>query len=264
MFTVSKYPHGALSWADCSSTDAAKATPFYAELMGWEMEHLPIGEGMIYTMYKQDGHDVAAISQMPPGMEMPSVWNTYITVEDVDAMPEKVRALGGTVISEPFDVFSNGRMMLIKDPTGAFVSLWQAKSHIGAGLVNTPGAMTWNELSTREPQKAIEFYSALVGWTFETGQMPGYHFIRNSNHNGRMNGGMIEMNEEWGDLPPHWMVYFSVKDIEAATEKVKALGGQVNTPISDAPGTGRFAVISDPAGAHSTLIQLEQPQPWED
>ena len=134
----------------------AKAKPFYAELMGWEIEDVPMGEGMFYTMYKSDGEHVAGLSQMQPEMQsqgMPSHWSSYVTVDDVDALAGKVTELGGTVISEPFDVFDSGRMMVLQDPTGAIVCLWQAKNHIGSGLVNTPGAMTWNELTTNDPKK---------------------------------------------------------------------------------------------------------------
>jgi len=53
---------------------------------------------------------------------------------------------GGNVVKEPFDVMDVGRMPVIQDPTGAIVCLWKAKKHIGAGVVNEPGAITWHEL----------------------------------------------------------------------------------------------------------------------
>ena len=64
----------------------------------------------------------------------------------------------------PFDVMEEGRMALIMDPTGATVALWEAKNYIGAGLVNTVGAMGWNELVSPEAEKAATFYTALFGW----------------------------------------------------------------------------------------------------
>jgi predicted enzyme related to lactoylglutathione lyase len=262
MFTVTRYPHGTFSWADCSSTDAASGKRFYADIMGWEIDDRPIGNGQVYTMFKHDGHSVAAISQIlpdPPGM--PSVWTSYITVDDVDALADKVPALGGVVFMPPMDVLEEGRMMMIQDPTGAPVALWQAKNHIGAGLVNTPGAMTWNELAARDLQKAEAFYGTLLGWTFQPGPTPGYRMIFNG---ARLNGGIIQMDENWGDMPAHWMVYFSVANLDEALAKVEKLGGKLGTPVVEAPGTGRFAVVIDPQGATCTLIQLTNPLPWSD
>jgi hypothetical protein len=210
-------------------------------------------------MFRQDGHDVAGISQQQPGV--PSVWNNYITVEDVDALAGRVAALGGKVVVPPFEVMENGRMMTLQDPGGAYVCLWQARSHIGGGLVNVPGAMTWNELSAPHTDQATAFYGGLLGWTFEIGQMPGYTFIYNR---GRINGGIVQMTQEWAGIPPHWMTYFSVASIDDAVAKVTAHGGKLTMPLIDAPGTGRFGVIADPQGAIFTLIQLENPMPWNE
>lgn len=260
MFKVTKYPHGTLSWADCSSTDVAKAKPFYAGLMGWQMEDMPMGEGLFYTMYKQDGARVAAISPLPPDMQgMPSMWNSYITVDDVDSLASKVSDLGGKVLAGPFDVFDAGRMATIQDPTGAAVSLWQAKNHIGAELVNTPGALTWNELYTKDSASARDFYGKLLGWDYQKMEGADYYVITNR---GRMNGGIMQMTDEFGDTPPNWTVYFSVANIDESVKKAEALGGKLLSPVTDAGGIGRFAMIADPAGASCALIQLEQPQPW--
>ena len=263
MYKVTKYPHGTFSWIDGASTDADKAKAFYMSLFGWGKEEVPLGEGMTYTMFKQDGVDVAALSPMQPEMQqqgIPSHWNSYVTVDDVDAMVEKVKANGGTVVAEPFDVFDSGRMMVVQDPTGATVSLWQAKSHIGAGKVNAPGALLWNELHTRDAEKAKEFYGNVLGWEFQTDER-GYIIIHN---NGRPNGGILQMDDSWGDVPPNWMVYFNISDLDAAIQKVEKLGGKIHVPKTEAPGVGPFSVIADPAGGVVTIMQANEPQPWEE
>jgi predicted enzyme related to lactoylglutathione lyase len=110
MFKVTKYPHGTFSWADCASTDSEKAKKFYMDLMGWNNEDIPMGEGLFYTMMKQDGETVAAVSPMQKDMQemgVPTVWNNYITVDDVDALQAKVTELGGKVLAPPFDVFDS-------------------------------------------------------------------------------------------------------------------------------------------------------------
>jgi hypothetical protein len=263
MFTVTKYPHGTFCWADSASTDVDKARPFYTELMGWTVEESPMGNGQMYSFLKKDGHNAAAISPMQPEMQaqgIPSHWNNYVTVDDINAMPEKVTAAGGTVIAPPFDVLGSGRMMVAQDPTGAMINFWQPTTHIGASIVNTPGAMVWNELLTRDAAKAKAFYSDVLGWTFAPGPIPAYHMIHN---NERANGGIMEMDAQWGEMPPVWQVYFAVEDIDAFVQRVPELGGKILSGINES-GPGRFAIVQDPAGAVFAVIQMRELTPWEE
>lgn len=56
-------------------------------------------------------------------------------------------------------------------------------------------------------------------------------------------------------MPEFWMVYFAVDGCDAAAEKVKALGGGIHRAPEDIPGTGRFAIVTDPQGAAFGLLQ---------
>jgi predicted enzyme related to lactoylglutathione lyase len=214
-------------------------------------------------MLQLEGRDVAALSQMSEEQQsqgMPPMWNSYVSVENADESAEKAAALGGTVIAPPFDVFDSGRMAVIQDPTGAVFSVWQPKSHIGAKLVNIPGTLGWNELVTKDVAQAKSFYSQLFGWESETQDMGNGMEYTTIMNKGRGNGGMIQMTEEWGDAPSHWMVYFSVADCDASIEKAKTLGASVHVPPQDIPEVGRFSMIQDPQGASLTLIQLVNPE----
>ena len=62
------------------------------------------------------------------------------------------------------------------------------------------------------------------------------------------------MTEEWGEIPPHWMIYFA--DCDAGAERATELGGQVKVPPTDIPKVGRFSVIQDPQGAVFSIIKL--------
>lgn len=268
-FRVTRYPHGTFSWADLSSTDAAASKAFLTELMGWSFVDIPLGEAAheFYTMFSLDGENVAALSQHSPemmGQGIPSYWNNYITVEDVDALVPRIEELGGQILVGPFDVFDSGRMLVLTDPVGANVSLWQPRSHIGASLVNRPGAMAWNELATPDSEASRAFYGALLGWEYVPEGPPGYMLIRNQ---GRNNGGILQMTEEWRTpdgtvVPSHWSVYFSVADLDSALAQVKALGGEVIYETMEAAGVGRFNVVRDPSGSYFTLVQLTEPEPW--
>ena len=64
------------------------------------------------------------------------------------------------------------------------------------------------------------------------------------------------MTEEWGELPSHWMTYFSVDDCDARAHKANQLGGKVCVPPTDIPPVGRFSVVTDPQGAVFSIIKL--------
>ena len=148
------YAQGTPNWVDLQTTDQDAAKAFYAGLFGWTYDDQPMAEGPVYSMAMLGGHQVAAIAPQPPEMAAagaPPMWNTYIAVDSVDDAAAKVEAAGGKVAMAPFDVMDAGRMAFVMDPGGAAVALWQANQHIGATLVNEPGAVTWNELITADP-----------------------------------------------------------------------------------------------------------------
>jgi predicted enzyme related to lactoylglutathione lyase len=253
MQEITSHPQGSFSWADLSTTDQDGARSFYTELFGWQAQEFPMGEGMTYTMLFLDGKAVGALSQIGPEFQeqgMQSHWNTYVTVDNADEMTQKAEELGATVIEQPFDVFDQGRMSLIQDPTGAMLALWQPVTNIGAGVLRTPGAMTWNELNTRDAEKAQAFFSELFGWRAEQ-QENGYVLLFNGDEQA---GGMMTMDEEWGDAPSHWMVYFAVDDADETARRVEELGGTVLNGPFDVPMAGRMAVIQDPQGAVFSVL----------
>lgn len=262
-YFVTKYPQGTFCWADFFSTDIGASKHFLTELFGWTAQDLPTGEGQPdYTMFSFDGKNVAGGSPtFDP--KMPSIWNSYISVDNVDEMTKKAEVLGAKVTMQPMDVLESGRMSTIQDPTGAIVSLWQPKKHIGASVVNIANAMSWNELYIKDVDTAKKFYGDLFGWTYEIdNENEGYVTIKN---NGRMNGGMYEMTPdmEQAGMTPKWEVYFSVKDIDETITKIKELGGEVY--MQKDVTVGKIAMVADPAHASFMLIQMNvPPDEWKE
>lgn len=257
MTEMTAYNPGTFCWADLSTTDAAAAKQFYTELFGWTAVDMPVGPDMTYTMLQVEGKEVAALYQQGPTEQgMPPHWNSYVSASSADDIAAKAKALGGTVLAEPMDVMEEGRMAIIQDPTGAVVGAWQPKRFSGAKLVNQPGALCWNELATRDAQKAGDFYTQLFGWEARTEDMGGGMLYTVFFNGGQMNAGMMQMTADWGDAPPYWGVYFAVADCDASVEKAQSLGGQVLMPPTDIPGTGRFATLQDPQGGVFSVIKL--------
>jgi predicted enzyme related to lactoylglutathione lyase len=245
-----KYNDGTFSWADLSTTDPEAAKGFYAGLFGWETEDIP-AEGGIYTMCRLDGKDVAAIAGQRDeerAQNVPPHWNNYVTVHNLDARASKVGELGGNLMMPPFDVMDVGRMAVAADPMGAFFMLWEPKASIGAGLVNAPGALAWNELATSDVDAAKKFYEGLFGWTYEDIDMNGagtYSIIRNGD---RSNGGIRAQSENEQGMPSYWVPYFGVVSSDEASSRAGELGGRVLMPTMRVPA-GAFTVLADPQGA---------------
>jgi predicted enzyme related to lactoylglutathione lyase len=243
-----KYTPGAFSWTDLTTTDPDAAKRFYTSLFGWEVEDIPVGEGMVYSMMKVGGKNVAAISAQPQQQRdagVPPVWNSYVTVDSADAALARARELGATVHADAFDVMDAGRMGVIQDPQGAYVEVWEPKTNIGAQLVNAPGALCWNELATNDTDASAGFYTQLFGWSVEPMEgveMP-YSVIKKSD--GSSNGGIRPAQ---GPEPNYWLNYFGTNDVDGDFSNISDLGGQHLLPPTDI-GVGRIGIAQDPQGA---------------
>jgi predicted enzyme related to lactoylglutathione lyase len=233
------YAPGTFSWAELVTGDADAAKAFYTAVFGWEYRDTPIGDGMVYSTALVDGLAAAALFA---STEQPPHWNCYVTVESVDETARRARELGANLLAEPFDVMDAGRMAVIADPTGAALALWEPRRHIGAAVVNQPGALTWNDLVTRDLDTAARFYGSLFGWTtMEIPNAGGYRVIRNGP---RSNGGMISRES----VPPSWIPYFGHADLDGLHARIGDLGGRaLSEPV--AVPSGRFALFTDPEGA---------------
>jgi predicted enzyme related to lactoylglutathione lyase len=244
------YEPGTPSWVDLTTTDPGAAKAFYGELFGWEAEDAgPAEETGGYAMFKLRGKQVAGVGPvMAEGQ--PATWSTYVSTDDVDAAVARARGAGGAVLVEPMDVTDAGRMAVVAHPAGGAVGFWQPRDHIGAELVNEPGALTWNQLHTSDKDGALAFYGAVFGWTL--GDWGGMPVI---NLGDRGIGGIMDMPPGTPDeVPAFWMTIFAVDDAAAAAAKAGELGGSVVVPPSEVPGVGRFAILTDPQGVYFGVI----------
>lgn len=256
-----EYAPGTPSWVDHTSAEPAKAAEFYAGLFGWETENrMPAESGGEYHIATLRGKEVAALGSQP--MEgVPTTWNTYVTVASADETVGRVAEAGGTTMVEPFDVFEAGRMAVCADPAGAAFTVWEPRESIGAELVNEPGTLSWNELTTRDAEGSKAFYGAVFGWKTREMEFAGGEYtiwqLAEQPDEGGIGGMMPMVGDAWpADMPPRWMVYFAVADTDASAARCEELGGTVNVPAFDAPGVGRVAVLSDRQGAVFSIITL--------
>ncbi|HEX7059179.1 MAG TPA: VOC family protein [Solirubrobacterales bacterium] len=253
------YEPGTPCWIDLGTPDQDAAGEFYGAVFGWSLEEDENAEETGgYRTAQKDGKAVGGVMKLMQEGQPPA-WLTYIAVEDADATAAKAREAGASILAEPMSVLDYGRMAVLADPGGAVFGIWQAGIHIGAGIVNEPGALSWNELNTRDPEGAKAFYGAVFGWGFEDAEFEGMGTYTTIKVGERPVGGMLDMDsrEVPAEVPPHWQVYFAVEDTDAAIEKAKEGGGSVMFGPIDIPA-GRFAILTDPFGASFATIALSE------
>ena len=112
-------------WNELITTDQKASGDFFSELFGWERQEVDIGPQGVYTLFQEDGNDVAGM--MNPATDYsrsrPSFWSGYIEVDDVDTYAAKIVELGGTIIASPEDIPNVGRVCMFTDPSGAHACL---------------------------------------------------------------------------------------------------------------------------------------------
>lgn len=119
------------------------------------------------------------------------------------------------------------------------------------------GLPFWYELTASNTAAAIAFYAPVMGWQFKDSGLAGVDYTI-ATHGADMVAGLMAPDTP---MPEFWMVYFAVDDCDATAAKLTALGGTVHRAPEDIPGTGRFAIVTDPQGAVFGLMQPDGGQP---
>jgi len=249
---IERYDDGVPSWVDMGSPDLEKSRSFYGGLLGWETPEGPPEAGG-YSMCEIDGQPVAGIGPKMGPADMPTFWTTYIATDDANETAERIRAAGGQLMMDPFDVMDVGRMLIAVDPGGAIFGAWQARAHIGVRLANEPGSLIWSENMSRSYEANKAFDAAVFGYQFGDSSAEGMKYST-LDLAGHSVGGIGEIGAgQPADTPAYWGTYFAVADTDAAVARVTELGGSVVAPEWDTP-YGRMAVVSDDQGAIFALM----------
>ena len=114
------------------------------------------------------------------------------------------------------------------------------------------GSIAWVDLTIPEAQKISEFYVQVAGWTVHPASMGKYDDYTMHGPSGEAVAGVCHNRGPNADLPPMWLIYIVVENLDSALEQCRKLGGEVLTPVRTASGS-RYVVIKDPAGACAAL-----------
>jgi uncharacterized protein len=125
-----------------------------------------------YTLWKNQGKDLGGMMKRP--MEsIPPQWLAYVAVSDADATARKVTDAGGKVMTPPFDVPTVGRIAILQDPQGAALGIIQPAQKAGSCNQNQ---IVWSDIPVKDLDRAIRFYSAVLGAPIHKEQHEGMSF----------------------------------------------------------------------------------------
>lgn len=252
---------GNFYWYELLTSDPKAALAFYADVVGWTTQPF---EGHDYTMVVTAQGPIGGATVLPDVAKAAGArpyWQANVFVEDVDATVAKVKELGGQVYVVE-TVPTVGRLAVIADPQGAVLAVFHPETDNGCHAINQPGEFSWHELYTTDHKAAFEFYRQIAGWehlgAVDLGPIGEYLLW---GKNGQPLGGMMTTppgmkTPDGGAVPPSWMYYLSVEDLDAALERAKAGKATVLNGPMEVPGGQRVVQLLDPQGAAFALTTI--------
>jgi uncharacterized protein len=242
--------NGAFVWYDHLARDPGEAVGFYGDVVGWKTK--PFGEGSHYLMWVGAQGPLGGVIELPAEaakMGAPPHWMGNVQVENVDAAVALAKQLGGKVHKEAEDIPTVGRFAIIADPQGAFLSVFQTAGDMTAHDAARDGEFCWSELVTSDSDAAFAFYAKVIGWKLledmDMGPMGTYRIFGVGE---QRIGGMMTA-PKGATMPPMWLYYVNVADLDAAMARATARGAKVMNGPMEVPSGAKIAQMMDPQGA---------------
>jgi uncharacterized protein len=118
------------------------------------------------------------------------------------------------------------------------------------------GKIGWIDLTVSEAEKIKEFYSKVAGWEAQPLSMGDYDdYVMMPGDDKDAAAGICHAKGVNEGIPPYWMIYINVPNIEESVSECLRLGGEVVKDIRKMGTYGKYALIKDPAGAYSALFE---------
>lgn len=204
----------------------------------------------------------------PEYADLPLQWMPHIQVADVAASVRRASELGGTVLMHSTDEEGTSQWAVLRDPNGAafgIVPVVDAEAipgGEGAASTDEPppvGRILWMDLTVPDAAATRDFYREVIGWTTQEIEMEdgGERYADYAMIGPDANGlaGVCYARGANAGLPPVWMLYVAVGDLEESLRRVEEEGGEVVRRGDTAEEHGiAYAVIRDPVGAYMGLM----------
>ncbi|GAB5561943.1 MAG: VOC family protein [Synoicihabitans sp.] len=244
---------GGILSADIAVPDHPKELRFYSQV-------LTTGEKPLWQEDLMNAQGIPVIGLGERTAEyanLPLQWTPHIQVADVAASVAKAIELGGTELLHGKDDEGNSLWAGVQDPSGAAFGLIPvvAAEHLPPAQDDESpiGCIAWMDLTGPDASAMRDFYREVIGWAVEDVPMAdgeeSYADYNMVGGDGAPAGGICHARGANADMPPGWMMYLPVGDLDESLRRVAAEGGKVLKDATSPDGSFRFAVIQDPVGA---------------
>lgn len=248
---------GKFIWYDLATEDVESARAFYGAVFGWKFREVP-GAPASYTLIENSSGKVGGLFRQarPPGATVGARWLSLMSVEDVEKAATMVKARGGEVLLAPRAVAGRGTHAVFRDPEGA---VFGVLANEGGDPPDSPvddGDVFWLDLFAHDPAKAAAFYAALGGHAVEAGEIAGRKRTQLSTQ-GIARAGIARLPANADK--PGWLPYVLVSDVPATVARARAAGGKVVLAPRGDLLDGQLAVIADPFGGLTGIVNWVGP-----
>ena len=246
---------GAVSSADIAVPEHPRELQFYSRV-------LTAGESPLWRsdLMNAAGTPIIGLGERIPEYEdLPLQWMLHIQVADVAASAERAVALGGSELRHNRNEAGESQWAVLLDPSGAAFGLVPAPSSSSTEPIQheTPsdsmGRIAWFDLTVSDAPATLKFYQEVVGWSVEEVELEDaegrYTDYLLSTPGGTEVGGICHARGVNRAVPPVWLIYLPVGDLQESLKRVEEGGGEVLETRTGADGNDVYAVIRDPVGA---------------
>jgi len=118
------------------------------------------------------------------------------------------------------------------------------------------GCVSWIDLTVPNADEIRDFYRDVIGWTFSEVDMGGYHdYCMNAPESGLTITGICHARGVNADLPPVWLIYIMVLDLDESISRCASKGGKLVSGPKGMGAKGKYCIIQDPSGAYAALFE---------
>jgi uncharacterized protein len=232
-----------ITWFEIIGPNPEGKAKFYSELLGW---HTETAEGGYILIDTHSGQGMNGGISAPPGDGGPGT-QFYAQGPDIQALLDKAGSLGGTTVMPVTEIPQMVTFAMFADPWGNTIGLMKGEGDAPVSAGDNP-PVDWIEIGCAEPEKAMDFYTKLFGWTFR-GDMSGeeggpVHASFDTGSKGGARGGVGSSR----DGQPHVDIYAKVDDVTKYLERAEGLGGKIAMPAMKVDAETEIAMFTDPHG----------------